>query len=288
LDNQSTVDVFFNRDLLTNIRTDTGSMDIHCKAGIASTNLIGDLAGYGTVWYHPKGIANTLSLSRVKDHGCRVTYDSHDGNRFTVHKKDGSTRIFKESHRGLFYMDTADNGIQALDNNNGATVMVNTVAHNRDGYTNCAYSRALTARSIQKKIGRPSTQEYIKIVENNLLPNCPVTRDDIMAAKQIFGPDLGSLKGKTVHRKGEHVEYAAVPIPAIIMAQYRNVIIGADIMVVNKLAFLVTISRNIKFSTAELIPDQKDKTLISAVRKVRGLYLKRGFRIESLKDGRAI
>jgi hypothetical protein len=87
LDNQSTVDVFYNRDLLTNIREGTSSMDIHCNAGVASTNLEGELAGYGTVWYHPNGIANILSLSRMKEHGHRVTYDSHDGNKFTVHKQ---------------------------------------------------------------------------------------------------------------------------------------------------------------------------------------------------------
>jgi hypothetical protein len=72
LDNQSTVDVFYNRKLLTNIRVGKGSMDIHCNAGVASTRMIGDLAGYGTVWYHPQGIANILSLSRMKERGYRV------------------------------------------------------------------------------------------------------------------------------------------------------------------------------------------------------------------------
>jgi hypothetical protein len=67
LDNQSTVDVFYNRDLLTNIRTGNSSMDIHCNAGVATTNMVGELAAYGTVWYHPSGIANILSLSRRRN-----------------------------------------------------------------------------------------------------------------------------------------------------------------------------------------------------------------------------
>lgn len=65
LDNQSTVDVFYNAELLQNIRQVGSSIQIHCNAGITTTNLKGDLPGYGTVWYHPKGIANILSLSRV-------------------------------------------------------------------------------------------------------------------------------------------------------------------------------------------------------------------------------
>ena len=46
LDNQSTIDVFCNGDLLTDIREDTKSMQIHCNAGVAMTNLIGELAGW--------------------------------------------------------------------------------------------------------------------------------------------------------------------------------------------------------------------------------------------------
>jgi hypothetical protein len=42
------------------------------------------------VWYHPNGIANILSLARVKEKH-RVTFDSADKNQFVVHKKDGTT-----------------------------------------------------------------------------------------------------------------------------------------------------------------------------------------------------
>jgi hypothetical protein len=62
LDNQSTVDVFYNEKLLQNIREADSHMDIHCNAGVTSTNLIGDLKGYGPVWYHPNGIANMHPL----------------------------------------------------------------------------------------------------------------------------------------------------------------------------------------------------------------------------------
>jgi transposase InsO family protein len=86
--------------------------------------------------------------------------------------------------------------------------MINTVADNRSSYTNRAYSRAILARKIQRTIGRPSTKQYISIVERNLLPNCPVTRDDIIAAEKIFGPDVGSLKGKTVRKTSDTVEPA--------------------------------------------------------------------------------
>ena len=58
LDNQSTVDIFYNGALLTNICRSISSMDIHHNAGVAMTNMVGDLCGYGMVqsqwnWKHP-------------------------------------------------------------------------------------------------------------------------------------------------------------------------------------------------------------------------------------------
>ena len=93
LDSQSTVSIFSNRRLLMNIRKSDGWMHIHCNAGITRTNLIGDLSGYGTVWYHPDSIANILSLAEV----CKqfhVTYDSSQQNEFVVHKPNGINKRF--------------------------------------------------------------------------------------------------------------------------------------------------------------------------------------------------
>ena len=159
--------------------------------------MIGDLPGYGTVWYDPNSIANILSLRRVASK-YHVVYDSQGGSpnpddpdgggSFVVTKPDGTVFEFKSSPGGLYFLDTEQ----------ASTVLINTVAENKAKYTNEDYLKALTARRLQIKIGRPSTKQFIRIVTSNQLPNCPITKADIMAAEHIFGPDVGSLKGKTV------------------------------------------------------------------------------------------
>ena len=274
LDNQSTIDVFCNKSLLRNVRTTDKQMDIHCNAGVTSTNLVGDLPGYGTVWYHPQGIANILSLSKVISRdGYHVTFDSTNGNQFLVQKPDGSVRIFRQAPRGLYFMDT--NATQNV-------ALLQTVADKKSNYTNALYSRATLARSIQKIIGRPSTRTFIRIIEKNLLPNCPVTRDDILAAEDIFGPDVGSLKGKTVRRGATPVHPSMVTIPASLMERYRDITLSGDIMFINKIPFFMTYSRYIRFGTIEVLPNRQSKCIMAALKTVKSIYTKRGFRIVHL------
>ena len=104
LDSQSMVDIFCNPQLLKNIRRTPEGMRVHCNAGSCLTNLVGDLPGYGTVWYDPKAIANILSLRQVWDH-YHITYDSSH-RKFVVTKPSGKEFAFHESDGGLHYLDT--------------------------------------------------------------------------------------------------------------------------------------------------------------------------------------
>ena len=209
LNSQSTVSIFSNCRLLRNIRKSDGWMHIHCKAGITRTNLVGDCSGYRTVWHHPDGIANILSLAEV----CKqfhMTYDSSQQNEIVVHKPDGTTKRFIQPDRGLFYLDTSSKGI----------TLITTVDDNKSKYTNTDYSCAQLAHRIQRMIGWPSTHDFLHFVDNNLISNCPITRQDILVAEHIFGPDLGSLKGKTVRQKPCPVKVHSSNIPAAIMARH--------------------------------------------------------------------
>jgi hypothetical protein len=188
LDNQSTVDVFANGNMLEDIHQVDDEMVIASNGGSNVTSEMGMLPGYGLVWYDPVGIANIVSLSRVREK-YHILFNSNN-NIFVVTKPDGTVFEFKQSESGLYYYNLASNKRKGV-------VMVDTVASKKSRYTNEDYSWAILARQLQIRVGRPSTKDFLWIVARNQLPNCPITRDDILAAEDIFGPDIGSLKGKT-------------------------------------------------------------------------------------------
>ena len=162
-------------------------------------------------------------------------------------------------------------------NGTRGTVLVTTVADNANSFSNADYSQAMLARKIQKIIGRPTTRAFIYFIENNLLPNCPVNCRDVLRAEQIFGPDIGSLKGKTVRRQPPRVEVAEVTLPPTIQQHYQDVTLGCDIMYVNKVPFLMSISRHIRFGTAQHIKNQQGTMIFNGIRAIQQIYLQRGF-----------
>jgi len=129
---------------------------LYCTATLGRQLLpSGDLKGYGTVWVHPGGIANTLSYSNVQKK-CKVMYDSTQNEGFLVHKAYGTTWVFRPSKNGLFFYDSKDDAGHDF---------VNTVVKNKSKYTIKEYSDAVCACSLQDIIGRPSTMDFIKYVE---------------------------------------------------------------------------------------------------------------------------
>ena len=271
LDTGSTVDVFRNPKLLNNVKKSESKMTISCNAGKVVTDMKGELSGYGDVWYSPKAIANVLSFSNVKAK-YRVEWSDKD-RAFIVHGK-GGIHYFRETLDGLYMKDCTK-----------STMLMNTVHKNSISMGAKSYRYATRARKLQNKTGL-STANFIRVIEGNLIPNCPVTRRHILDAELIFGPSVSNLQGKTVRRRPKAVEIELIPVPEEILKRYREVILCIDVMFLNELPFLVTLSVDLYFGTGQLLLRNNDPHIVDGMKKVRSVYKARGFNVTVVKADR--
>jgi len=90
-DNESTVDVFKNKSILTNT---------------LEGNEEGGLLGYGWVYYHLQATANIiLSFHNIVKMFGLVKYDNNHIDAFIVTRDDGLVIEFIPSEEGLYYYD---------------------------------------------------------------------------------------------------------------------------------------------------------------------------------------
>ena len=108
----------------------------------------------------------------------------------------------------------------------------------------------------------------------------------MLIANKLFGPDIGSLKCKTTRRGPPIVDLPISVDTTSILEHYREITLCVDLMYVNKVPLLVTLSRNIKFGTMEAVADRKEATLLKCIKGVVSLYQKAGFKVTVvLMDG---
>jgi hypothetical protein len=190
----------------------------------------------------------------------RVQYDSLKGNHFLMSMLNKTTFTFRPTAKGLYTYDKKAGADQQ------EWTFITTVKKQMERYTKHEYNGAVHARCMQNIMMHLGVHEYLNIVDKNLIQNMPVTHDDIRAAEDIFGPNLGSLKGKTVNRPIVPVTGKIDGVPLKIKMKYQSVTLAMDIMFVNKIPFLFTVSHGLHFGTAENLPNHQVQTIKVALK----------------------
>lgn len=114
------------------------------------------------------------------------------------------------------------------------------------------------------------------LIDQNIIKFCPITREYVIRADDIYGANLGSLKGKTVRRAAVPVDEVISPVPHDIMDRYRNVTLAVDLICINKVPFPITVSHHIKYCTLTHLKSRKTKTILTAFHAVYHTYVNRG------------
>ena len=98
LDNQSSVTVFSNKELVENIWETDDTLTLYTNGGVLTTNQKCDIPQWGEAWFAPDGLTNIFSFAEMAAR-YRVTSDSAAENAFFVHLPDKKVKKWKQSLR---------------------------------------------------------------------------------------------------------------------------------------------------------------------------------------------
>ncbi len=145
----------------------------------------------------------------------RIVYDSENGNTFIVYVPGQPYPwSFTQSKEGLFYYDLNEKPFTGhTDKALAQYACVETVFENMQGYTRRQEKNAKRARDGLELVGFPSIRDFQSMVRLPLIKNCPLTIADIKIAQDVYGPDIPSLKGKTVRQQPPSVVTDYIQIP---------------------------------------------------------------------------
>ena len=147
-------------------------------------------------------------------------------------------------------------------------------------YTKWEYHDAVLAQKIQNIILFPGVCSYTKIVDSQLIANLPIiSHVDIAATEHIFSPNLGALKGRTPKHRSVPVDGKIDRVLPSILECFQTVVLAIDLMFVNKLPFLITISHGLHFGTVESLPNHQIPTVTAALTFIIQTYCHCGFHV---------
>ncbi len=243
LDNQSTTHVFAKKDYLQSIHQVDQQMNLSTNGGVLQLNQQGKTQNFGSVWYDSRAITNVLSFSVVREQVGpeNIGYDPVE-DIYWVHANNKRFE-FRRSEEGLYYWipDGACDGSKQHS-------FLELQEENQKLCTHRDYQQALKARKLLHAAGHPDPNDLIRLVNANQIANCPVTAQDFHTAKRVLGPDISSLKGKATRRKPTPSVTEQVEVPPDLYPD-EKVALCLDIMSVNKIPFLSTISKKIHYRT---------------------------------------
>ncbi len=207
-DNESTIDIIKNKEMITNIQNTKNPI---APTGIGGepikVTLEGDLLGYGTVFHHPRIAANILSFFRMAKR-FKVKYDNMMKDAFEITCNDGSKLEFIPLEEGLYHYDfnLSIKRKLEMEKKNEKVMVINTVENTKRNFMKKELEKADQARRLYVIVGRPSRKAFEEMIKAGKIINNAVTVQDYRNALEIYGIDLGILKGKTVRSKPEEIK----------------------------------------------------------------------------------
>ena len=136
----------------------------------------------------------------------------------------------------------------------GAGSLINTIRQKFEGLTPREVKEDILARTVQLRIGNPTEKKYKHMASVNSLKECPVRPKHITYVAHSFGPLISVSEGKIMKHLSARVQVAKTSVLDNFRRLHRVVTLTADVMFVNGVSLLITLSSGIKLYTMKHIP----------------------------------
>jgi hypothetical protein len=137
---------------------------------------------------------------------------------------------------------------------------IEVVRINMEGFTKREVEEAKATCKAQGMLGHPTDYEFLGMVCLIMIYNCSITKNAVKNDILIFGPDLAGVRGRTVRRPPKLVHINYVQVSRMILDWHQIVTLAVYCIFVNRIPFLVSVSRRLNLITAEHTPSQTAKT----------------------------
>jgi hypothetical protein len=180
LDTASTVSVFCNTDLVTNIRKAPRELRVQMNAGIFKANMKANLPWCKMeVWFDPQAITNVLSFTEIQA-VFPVMYNNEEADEFVV-KTSKFVLKFSQILKNLYAHKPS------IKKTNQEVNLLSTVKENKTHFTDRQFARTKAARNLSRALGCPSDADLKAILRLNLIKDCPVVQTNLDLAQKIKG-----------------------------------------------------------------------------------------------------
>jgi hypothetical protein len=183
---------------------------------------------------------------------------------FIIHTDQGDI-VVKKNKKGMPFLNLA--GVDAEI----VLSFVQTVRGTMEQFTKQEVEDAWAACEEQAMVGHPTDCNFLDMVCAHMIPNCPMTNRAVKNANLIFGPDLAGVRGRTVRRPPEPVRMDNVQFLQSILDWHQPVTLAIDVMFVNGVPILVSVSRGFNFITVEFTPTCTAKAFASKMEQIAHL-----------------
>jgi hypothetical protein len=150
-------------------------------------------------------------------------------------------------------------------------------------YTPREIAGAKKARELYELLLYPSVRDFNYIIQTGGIKDCLVTLEDAKRSFKIFGPHVMKGKGNAVRQTNKFRQSNIVAMPRELLQAHKEVTLCIDLFFINKLAFLITYSNKICYTTTTHLSSRAVRHYWPYLLQVLQMYAARGLRVVRIR-----